>query len=732
MQYTPYTIPLLLSSMASLGIVTYSWRHRETPGVMPFLFLTLCVCLWSLGYALELTCVDQGWKFLWTKVLYIGIVAVPATWLLFTLQHAGMERWTTPRILALLAVEPVVTLALAWTSPHHQLLWSRIYLQNPGDFVVLLVDHGPWFWVHAIYSYALLVLGIFIIYGEGRQRSRTYRRQTRLLMVSALIPWVGNLLYVTGLNPFPLLDLTPFSFLLMSACIGWGILRVGLLDIVPIARDLVVEGMADAVFVIDERSRVVDVNGAAQAILGQPFDQIVGRQACDVFPAHTDLAQRLADNIEVREEITFGQSADARVFDLQISILQDRNGNSNGQLVVLHDATPWKQAEEALRLAKETAETANQAKSQFLANMSHEIRTPMNGIIGVSELLLNTELNPEQDEQLRLVKSAADSLLTVLNDVLDFSRIEAGKLDLNPEPFRLTETLDNAVNLFDLRVREKGITLRAHVDDDVPDMMVGDPDRLRQILVNLIGNAVKFTEHGEVSIRVQRSADAGDDVLMFSVTDTGIGIPPDQQQDIFEAFRQVDGSTTRQFGGTGLGLAISSQLVKMMGGAIWVESREGQGSTFRFTAVLEPHTEEDRVDEPDLEPETLHRKDLRILLAEDNPVNQLVTRRMLESLGCVVDVVEDGKEAIRACEQTHFDGIMMDGSMPIMDGLEATRRIRASEEGSDAHIPIVALTAHAMEGDHERFLAAGMDAYLTKPIDRKLLIEALNELIPPA
>ena len=631
------------------------------------------------------------------------------------------------------------------------------------------------------------------------------------------------------------------------------------------------------VFSGDHSGRIVEANHAFLNMFGYSAEDLqMGRVRWDrMTPSEYEhfnarVYQQLSTSgASAPEEVEYIRKDGSRFPALVgLASLDESAGRAIGFLV---DLTPRKRAEEAMRKAKEAAEDANRAKSEFLANMSHEIRTPMNGILGMTELALETDLNGEQREYLDAVKMSADSLLRIINDILDFSKIRSGKFELEPIEFNPHDTLDEVIRAFSLRAAQKGLELVCEVGG-VPDRVAGDPTRLRQILVNLLGNAIKFTERGEVLAQVEvESRDRETVTLHFAIRDTGIGIPAEERQRVFEAFQQADTSSTRRFGGTGLGLTVSARLVEMMGGRIWLESEEGKGSIFHFTArlgVASPSAQAAAAPETDLdgmpvlvvddnatnrrilgqilsgwkakpefsssaeealaamgharevnkpfslvladchlpgvdgfelvqrikrtsqfagttimmltsagEPGDAARcrqlgvaaylakpvrqselkqailwmlgrvlrpagavqvvtprplwegvrteKPLRILLAEDNVVNQVVARRVLEKCGHQVVVVGDGRAVLSALENGHFDLILMDVQMPEMDGLEATHAVRAREKKTGGHIPIVAMTAYAMEGDRERCLAAGMDSYVAKPVQVRELCDAV-------
>ena len=421
---------------------------------------------------------------------------------------------------------------------------------------------------------------------------------------------------------------------------------------------------------------------------------------------------------------------DRTTIDVQCSLTPTVFAGRPAVFAVIHDITRLKRIEADLAAARDLAIESARLKSEFLANMSHEIRTPMNGVIGMTGLLRETPLTPQQREFLDTIASSANGLLTIINDILDFSKVEAGKLEFDSVDFDLREALEGSIDLFREAAAARGLSLKLMIEPGVPRALVGDPGRLRQVVLNLVSNALKFTARGSVVVSVTADkTSAGRATLRVVVRDTGIGIPAAAQGHLFEAFRQADGSTSRKYGGTGLGLAISRRLVELMGGTIGLTSAEGEGSTFWFTVDLARQQNPMKAATVRTAPATTRSRLLgRVLVVEDNAVNQKVALLQLKKLGLTADAVANGREAIDALNRAPYDVVLMDCQMPVMDGFEATRAIRATATAHQ-HIPIVAMTANALKGDREECLAAGMNDYVSKPIKVDDLAAAIEKWI---
>ena len=479
------------------------------------------------------------------------------------------------------------------------------------------------------------------------------------------------------------------------------------------------------------------INKAALSI-GRPYDETISQHE-DLNKYYSDLKIANEDGTPLKfnerpliRAVLYGETCSKEFLFRQDNVpdrtvwinsapVKDQSGRIIAGISVFLDISERKRIEKSLRVAKEEAERANVAKSQFLANMSHEIRTPMTGIMGMTDLTLMTEVTDEQREYLEIVKSSTKSLLHVLNDILDYSKIEAGKMSLEHIEFRLSEVVNEVVALFSVVAQQKGLMINARVDVGIPGVLMGDPFRLRQVLSNLLGNAVKFTTSGEINILITGQKISGNKMKLKTIVhDTGIGIPEDKLEVVFKSFSQVDDSNTRQFGGTGLGLAICKRITELMNGEIWVESQVGHGSNFYFTAEFDVPT--DQLFQSKNNVKTLSLEEYakkKVLLVEDDEVSRNMVKIILLKKGLSVYVVGNGKEAVDIIEKQIFDLIIMDINMPYMDGYSAVTIIRGREK--TGHVPIVAMTAYALKGEREKCLSSGMDDYLSKPVDIKEL-----------
>jgi PAS domain S-box-containing protein len=486
----------------------------------------------------------------------------------------------------------------------------------------------------------------------------------------------------------------------------------------------------DAIISFDLNGNIINGNQMAEHLTGFKIKDLIGTNISALI-GEKNLKEILSVNEDyttVEKNISFIENKHSDPVEVLSTLAPIIiHGKNVGFYIIVKDITEQKK----LIIEKEAAERTNKAKSEFLAMMSHEIRTPMNGVIGIADLLLQTNLDTEQNEYVQIIQRSGNTLIKIINDILDFSKIESGKAELLDEQFSVRVILSETLNLIFPKALEKNLEITTSIDAKVPNIVSGDATKLRQVLINLLNNAIKFTPNGAIAVSVQNIKQNEDTVqLQFAIRDTGVGVPQEKVMNLFEPFYQVDNFMTRKVEGTGLGLAICKKLVQLLGGEIWYEPSLGQlGSIFIFTVTLKTQVVKEAIKyDHSIELESQTKKSLKILIAEDNEINQIVLKRVIEKLGYNATIVQNGREAVEAAERYPYDIIFMDIQMPLMDGLEATKRIR--ETFASTKYPfIVAVTAHALKGDREKYLEGGMDEYISKPISVDTVSNLLEKLI---
>ena len=714
-----YSTILFLGAIIGLSLVWAGWQRRSAPGARMFAGSMLAVTLWAAGYAFELGLPGLPAKIWSAKIEYIGIVSVILFWFFFMLAYTGHENWLTPRNLTLFSIEPALVVILVWTNELHYWFWKTVTLDTSGLLPVFSATYGPGFFMHTVYSYILLLASTALLVRQAIRTTGVYRQQMLVILPGALAPWLGNAAYIIMGLP---LDLTPFGFLVTGMVVAWSLYRYQLLDLVPAAQEKVVQSLRDGVIALDGQDRIVQVNPAAERLIGRRAVELVGLPIASLLAGRPDLMERFGNVTQARAEIEMQVNGDRRILAIDLDPITDRRGALNGRVVVMrditqeklferelrrqalvfenildsviitgldgkildanpatealfgyakaellgqspgqlwhrheetaslnqaileglqsqgrwvgeinfvrkdgqagvaevvvvplldengqraasigvsHDITARVKSEQALRgeqrlseslvaelvTARDVAEAANRAKTTFLANMSHELRTPLTAILGFSELLdefLAHQMYDRMQQGLTSIQSASRHLVAVINDLLDISRIETNRLVLAHETFELSVLIEDVLNTVRPLMSKNENTLTVDLPASLGALQA-DPTRLRQVLINLLGNAAKFTEKGYIHLEAQRIAGNGgarNEAVQICISDTGIGMTPEQMQKLFIPFQQADMSDTRRYGGSGLGLAISQRLCEMMGGKITAESEYGKGSKF--------------------------------------------------------------------------------------------------------------------------------------------------------
>ena len=573
LQFTPY-VPLFASAALIALLLTFILiGKRKAPGTRSLRLLMMTLTFWLGTYTLELVSANPAQLIFWAKTQYIGIAFIGVLWFVFARQFTGNTVKDREKIL--LSIIPVITIVVVFTNEFHGLMWHEINLETI-PYLRFSGDYGYWFYVHTVYAYGLVISGSLSIIINFWRAPGQYQGQVRALMLAALLPLFGSVLFVTGV--LGNLDATPLAILLSGGLLTWAMYRFELFDMVPVARHIIVDSMKEGIIVIDNKQRIVDANPAAQTILKAPDQStptpLIGKDIRTILAPYPELSQsieQLESDVLERCELAAG------VFDVHVSSFQ-RSGRLQGRLAVFRDVSLRAQAEAEMRRAKEVAESAMIAKSQFLATMSHELRTPLTAIIGFTELLseeLYGPLNAPAKDGVNEIMQASKHLLGLIDDVIDFAQIEEQKI--TPTVVTMSPFLLDIAATYASRARAKNVQFDVNIPADLHVLMT-DGRCLRQVVYHLLNNALKFTHSGRICFQAERREDA----FVISVTDTGIGIDPENFEMIFEGFKQVDGSETRRYGGSGLGLAISRRYTELLGGKLTVKSQVGKGSSFRI------------------------------------------------------------------------------------------------------------------------------------------------------
>jgi len=746
LRLAPYEASLLVT----LACLVLTWRRRQFPGARFLAGALACQALYLVGYIGELLAQGLSSKIFWDNFQWLPSLSSLLLLALFVRDYTRLKPLPAWLIFQL-SIVPIAMTVLAFTNPWHHYVATGHRIIPGWPTPALHYEFGQAAWLMMPYMVGLVGLSIGTMAVYTLAQHGVFRRQAGVILIGLAIPTVSVFTALFDIRIAGYRDFAPVTSAIGISCILWALLRYQALRLVPMARELVFDHIQVGVLVLDESQMIIDSNAAAANLVGTTRTELLGQPIASLLGCWPSVVAALKPKRVAQIEQRHPDQRTVRWVQIDIQPISD--AMQSGHLLLLRDISDQKRVAEEVLLSREAALAASRAKSRFVATLSHEIRTPLSAVIGISQLLADSKLEPQQHDLVRKLDEATRHVLELLNHTLDFSKLEAGRLQLVPVAFDLSSLLTSIADLFWLSAAHKGLKFSLVVAPEVPHRLYSDGLRLKQILVNLVGNAIKFTDHGHVEIRVEcpkRSPEEA--VIDFRVEDSGIGLDEDQQASLFQPFSQADGTISTRFGGTGLGLAISRQLAQLLGGELSCQSKKGVGSTFRLRVTMQLSDELNATCHgvtpsspvmPELPrsepppPQAGSSPDLgatgaryRILLAEDNQLNQIITQKMLRRIGYECDVASTGHEAIQLLihhPPDHYVVVLMDLQMPELDGKEAVLQIRADSRFE--HIPIIALTGESMDEVILDVLSCGMDDVMHKPVDLKTLSAILQRWV---
>ncbi|MCJ7432690.1 MAG: ATP-binding protein [Anaerolineales bacterium] len=583
--YIGYIIILLASSLIGFLLLIRIWSLRSAPGAYGLMLSVICIIEWSLTYAMEIFSTNMAEKILWGKLEYFGISYVALGMFIFAMHFSGRGDWLTSTRTTLLTAISSTGFIAALTNKWHYQIWSEIQFTNGLPFGPLDLKHGTLFFFFTAFLYVLITAITVIFFQIAIRGQSLYRGQSRVMLVGMAFPWLANIMYITGLNPLPSLDLTPTALTLTNLFLSISFLRYRFMDLRPIAHDSVFNAMKDGVVVLDHKERIVDINPVGTFIF-QDTGNLLGREIKSLLPNWSEW-QAANPRGEITQEVSFELAGDPLIFRLRTTSVLDERGKRNGRVLLISDITEQKKAQEQIL-------EASRLKSQLLANLGHDLRSPLGAIIGYAEMLKDGSFGVMSNDQVKAsseILDSANQLLAFINNLVGQAQIETGRIILREYPFDVDEVVGPLLSTLNFHAHKKGLTLVEYVDPALPKKLVGDQFWLRQIVMNLVHNAVKFTEKGSVTVRFIKRGEAH---WAIQVKDTGVGIPLESQKRVFEAFEQVNSMENSKQSGFGLGLSIVAKLTSIMNGKIELKSKTGKGSTFTVVLPLKENVEQEK------------------------------------------------------------------------------------------------------------------------------------------